>query len=156
MYSYPFRSLLSALLSICPEVELLNHMINFLRNHHTISTHFHPSPPISSGCIIYISAPPFYSGWTSGLFKVLAVTNNTQTILIHVSWSTNVHISIEDMPGMELLDRCMQVFTSNRECQSSVKFLCQVMLLPTLWQTRPPYSCQLRLSVRMLAILMSM
>ena len=91
--SYPFRSLLSALLSTHPEVELLDRMINFLRNHHNIS----------SGCIIYISTPPFHSCWTSGLFNVLAVMNNTQTVLVYVCWSTYGHISIEYISAMELL-----------------------------------------------------
>lgn len=94
--SYPFRSLLSALLSIHPEVELLDHMISFLRNHHNIS----------SGCIIYIS-PPFHSCWTSGLLNVLAVMNNTQTVLVYVCWSTYGHISIECMPAMGIAGQCV-------------------------------------------------
>lgn len=143
--SYPFRSLLSALLSIHPEVELLDHMISFLRNHHNIS----------SGCIIYIS-PPFHSCWTSGLLNVLAVMNNTQTVLVCLLVHLRPHFHWVYASNGNCWAVCMQMFTSNRECQSSTKFPFQVTLLPTLWQTRCPHSCQLGLSVvRTLAILMS-
>lgn len=120
VYKYSFESLLSSLLSRYSEVELLDYIIILSLIFWELTI-----PLFTVDASFCISTSPFYSGWTSGLFPVLAVIQviPNQFLLVYMSVGslicTHFHqvYARNEIAGPEY----MHIFISNRACQSFSK-----------------------------------